>query len=107
MFFIQLAYRFIVYLESVLKDVLIQVAGLVFPIDFYVIVMEEDKTNINFYISLDRSFLSMARIKIDVDDGTLTMEFDEEVIKFNVYDSIKYPNDLSFVCGVDAIDTLS
>lgn len=32
------------------------------------------------------------------------MEYDGEIVKFNVYDAIKYPCDLSCVYGVDVID---
>lgn len=45
---IQLADRSIIYPQSVLKDVLVQVDGLVFSADFYIIGMKEDKVNITF-----------------------------------------------------------
>ena len=86
---------------------LVQVDQLVFPADFYVIDMEEDKGKITSDILLGRPFLSTARTKIDVHDGTLTMEFEGEVIKFNVYDVMKFPNDVSPVYGLDVIDDLS
>lgn len=35
---IQLANKFIIYTERVLEDVIIQVDGLVFPVDFHVLV---------------------------------------------------------------------
>lgn len=40
-------------------------------------------------------------------DSTLTKEFNGEAIKFNVYSSITYPNDLSPIFGMDVIDILS
>ena len=51
--------------------------------------------------------MSTTRTKIDVHDGTLTMEFEGEVIKFNVYYAMKFPNDVSPVYGLDIIDDLS
>lgn len=42
---IQLADISIVYLKGVLEDILVPVDRLVFPIDFYVINMEEDNNN--------------------------------------------------------------
>jgi len=104
---IQLANRSVVYPKGVLEDVLVQVDQLIFPADFYVIDIEEDKSNTTSDILLGRPFLSTARTKIDVHDGTLTMEFEGEVIKFNVYDTMKFPNDVSPVYGLDVIDDLS
>ncbi|XP_043810700.1 uncharacterized protein LOC122723222 [Manihot esculenta] len=104
---IQLADRSVVYPKGVLEDVLVQVDELVFPADFYVIDTKEDNCNTFSDILLGRPFLSTARTKIDVHDGTLTMEFEGEVIKFNVYDAMKYPHNMSPVYGLDIIDCLS
>ncbi|KAG8655769.1 hypothetical protein MANES_04G064966v8 [Manihot esculenta] len=104
---IQLADRSVVYSIGVLEDVLVQVNELVFPADFYVIDTKEDSYNTSSDILLGRPFLSPARTKIDVHDGTLTMEFEGEVIKFNVYDAMKYPYDMSPVYGLDIVDCLS
>ncbi|KAJ8772937.1 hypothetical protein K2173_028114 [Erythroxylum novogranatense] len=96
---IQLADISIVYPKGVLEDVLVQVNGLIFPADFFILDMEDDKSSNSSDILLGRPFLSTARTKIDVHDGTLTMEFDSEVITFHVYDAMKYPNDVSCVSG--------
>ncbi|KAG8642533.1 hypothetical protein MANES_12G095501v8 [Manihot esculenta] len=104
---IQLADRSVVYPIGVLEDVLVQVNELVFPADFYVIDTKEDSYNTSSDILLGRPFLSTARTKIDVHDGTLTMEFEGEVIKYNVYDSMKYPHDISPIYGLDIVDCLS
>ena len=104
---IQLADRSVVYPIGVLEDVLVQVDELVFPTDFYVIDTKENSCNTSSNILLRRPFLSTARTKIDVHDGTLTMEFEGEVIKFNVYDAMKYPHDMSPVYGLDIVDCLS
>lgn len=34
------------------------------------------------------------------------MEFDGEVVKFNVYEAMRYPDDVSYFCGIDVIDPL-
>lgn len=52
--------------------------------------MEEDNSNATSDILLGRHFLNMARIEIDVHNGMLTMKFEGEVIKFNIYDAMKY-----------------
>ena len=73
---IQLADRFLVYPKGILEDLLVQVNELVFPADFYVIDMEEDSHPKSTSILLRRPFLKTSRIKIDVHNGTLSMEFD-------------------------------
>ncbi|XP_052171559.1 uncharacterized protein LOC127787541 [Diospyros lotus] len=86
---IQLADRSNVYPEGVLEDVLVQVNELVFLVDFYVLNMEEDDSSNIAPILLGRPFLKTSRTKIDVHDGTLTMEFDGEIVKFNIFDDTR------------------
>ncbi|XP_073030663.1 uncharacterized protein [Primulina eburnea] len=56
--------------------------------DFYVLDMEND--DLNSQILLGRPFLKISKSVIDVNSGTLTTEFDGEIIKFNIYDTMKY-----------------
>ncbi|XP_050154416.1 vacuolar protein sorting-associated protein 20 homolog 2-like [Malus sylvestris] len=58
-------------------------------------------------ILLGRPFMKTARTKIDVYNGTLTMEFDGEVINFNLSDSMKYPSENHSCFAIDLIDSLS
>ena len=102
---IQLADRSIAYPKGVVEDVLVQVNDLVFPSDFYVLDMENgDQTT---HILLGRPFLKTSKTKIDVHSGTLTMEFDGEIVKFNIYDAMKYPDDDNPVYSTDVIDSLA
>ncbi|GJV76998.1 DNA-directed DNA polymerase [Tanacetum coccineum] len=57
-------------------------------------------------ILLGRPFLEIARTNICVHKGTLTMEFDGQVIKFNIYDFMKYPGNEYLVFSIDVIDSL-
>ncbi|XP_023741278.1 uncharacterized protein LOC111889365 [Lactuca sativa] len=92
---IQLADRFLVYPKGVLEDVLVQVSELVCPADFYVLDMgDDDQTSSS--ILLGKPFLKTAKTKIDVYNGTLSMEFDGEVINFNIYEAMWYPSDVHF-----------
>ncbi|KAM2134155.1 hypothetical protein ACFX1R_004188 [Malus domestica] len=90
---IQLADRSNAYPKGVLEDVLVQVDHLVFPADFYVLEMEDSNHSSQLPILLSRPFMKTARTKIDVFKGTLTMEFDGEVIDFNISDAMRYPHD--------------
>ncbi|KAG8481289.1 hypothetical protein CXB51_026098 [Gossypium anomalum] len=101
---IQLANRSIIYPEGVLENVLVKVNELIFSADFYVIDMENDRSNTSSEILLRRPFLSTTNTKIDVRSGILTMEFDGEVVKFNVYKAMRYPDDVQSINFVDIIE---
>ncbi|KAH9659131.1 hypothetical protein KPL70_023750 [Citrus sinensis] len=103
---IQLADRSNAYPDGVLEDVLVQVNELVFPADFYVLDMEDDNSSNSVSILLGKPFLKTARTKMDVHKGTLTMEFDGEVIEFNMYDAMKYPSEEYLVFSMDVINPI-
>ncbi|CAN6544183.1 unnamed protein product [Malus baccata var. baccata] len=104
---IQLADRSNAYPKGVLEDVLVQVGNLIFPTDFYVLDMEDSPHSTPLPILLGRPFMKTARTKIDVFKGTLTMEFDGEVIDFNLSESIKFPKDDHSCFSIDIIDDLA
>ncbi|CAN6572579.1 unnamed protein product [Malus baccata var. baccata] len=101
---IQLADRSNAYPKGVLEDVLMHVNHLVFPTDFYVLEMEDSNHSSQLPILLGRPFMKTARTKIDVFKGTLTMEFDREVIDFNISDAMRYPHDCHSCFSIDVID---
>ncbi|CAN6676957.1 unnamed protein product [Malus baccata var. baccata] len=104
---IQLADRSNAYPNGVLEDVLVQVNHLIFPADYYVLEMDESDHTPSLPILLGRPFMKTARTKIDVFNGTLRMEFDGEVINFNLYDSMKYPSENHSCFAIDVIDSLT
>lgn len=101
---IQLADRSIVHPKGVLEDVLVQVNELVFPADFYVLDMGDSNTPQSSSILLGRPFMRTAKTKIDVADGTLSMEFDGEVINFNIFEAMKYPSEIHSLNFIDVIE---
>ncbi|RDY01578.1 hypothetical protein CR513_15070, partial [Mucuna pruriens] len=82
---IQLAKRSIVQPLGVLEDVLVQVSELIFPTDFYVLNMEDETSGKESTLILGRPFLTTARTKIDVHVGTLSMEFGDTRVQFNIF----------------------
>ncbi|XP_052172228.1 uncharacterized protein LOC127788158 [Diospyros lotus] len=90
------------YPKGVVEDVLVQVNELVFPVDFYVLDMENDDQTTP--ILLAKPFLKTSKTKIDVHSGTLTMEFDGEIVKFNIYDAMKFSCDDNSVYSIDVMD---
>ncbi|XP_048492418.1 uncharacterized protein LOC125493273 [Beta vulgaris subsp. vulgaris] len=89
--------------RGVVKDVLVVVDKLNFPADFYVIDMEHDKHSTP--ILLGRPFLKTAKTKIDCDTGSLAMQFDGQIIEFNMYDAMRYPNiEDHSLCAIDVFE---
>nr|KAJ0222006.1 hypothetical protein LSAT_V11C200064360 [Lactuca sativa] len=88
------------------EDVLVQVNELIFPADFYVLDMGDDDSPNSSSILLGIPFLKTTRTNIDVYNGTLSMEFNGEVIKFNIYDVVRYPDDVSALNFIDVIEPL-
>nr|XP_028956467.1 uncharacterized protein LOC114824205 [Malus domestica] len=86
---IQLADRSNRYPKSLLEDVLVQVNELIFPADFFILEMEHNPMPTALPLILGRPFLRTARTKIDVYDGTLTMEIDGESVKFRIFNAMR------------------
>ncbi|GJW59369.1 DNA-directed DNA polymerase [Tanacetum coccineum] len=103
---IQLADRSYAYPDGVLEDILVQVKDLVFLADFYVVDMGTNNHSCSPSILLGRPFLKTARTNICLYRGILTMEFDGQVIKFNIYGSMKYSGNEYSVFSIDVIDSL-
>ncbi|XP_073138467.1 uncharacterized protein [Henckelia pumila] len=102
---IQVADRYTIYPRGVLEDVLVQVGNLVFPADFYVLDMKNN--DLKSPILLGRPFLKTSKSIIDVNNGTLTMEFDGKIVKFNIFDNPNFPSYESAVINLDINDYLS
>ncbi|XP_044491283.1 uncharacterized protein LOC123215307 [Mangifera indica] len=102
---IQLVNRSNAYPKSVVEDVFVQINNLVFSTDFYVLDMKNNDQTAP--ILLGRPFLKTSMTKIDVYTGTLAMEFDGEIVKFNIYNAMKYFVDDNPVYSIDVIDSLA
>nr|XP_027083751.1 uncharacterized protein LOC113706058 [Coffea arabica] len=101
---IQLADRTNAYPEGLVEDALVQVNELVFPADFYILDMGDEKSLSPSFILLGRPFLSTARTKIDVNEGTLSMEFDGETVNFKIFEAMKYPEESNSVFALSVIE---
>nr|KAJ0190445.1 hypothetical protein LSAT_V11C800437380 [Lactuca sativa] len=78
--------RSIVHPKGVLEDVLVQVNELVFPADSYVLDMGDVDSPNSSSIFLGRSFLKTTNTKINVYNGTLSMEFVGELVLNKKFD---------------------
>ncbi|RDY08510.1 Retrovirus-related Pol polyprotein, partial [Mucuna pruriens] len=103
---IQLANRSIVQPLGVLEDVLVRVNELIFPADFYVLDMEDETLGKGSTLILGRPFLMTARTKIDVHAGTLSMEFGDTLVQFNIFEAMKHPTEDHSLFGIDIMEEL-
>ena len=88
-----MADRTLAHPEGILEDVLVKVGKFVFPMDFVVINLEEDKQVPQL---LGRPFLAIGAALIDVKKGELTLRV--EAVHFNLNDSLKQPELRSADC---------
>ena len=75
--------------KGIIEDVLIKVRNFIFPVDFVVIDMEEDK---EFPLLLGRPFLATGVALIDVKKRDLTLIVGNEKVHFNLNQSLKQPD---------------
>ncbi|CAN6721331.1 unnamed protein product [Malus baccata var. baccata] len=81
--------------------------NLIFPADFYMLDMEDSAHSTPLPILPGRPFMKTARTKIDVFKGTLMMEFDGEIIDFNISEAIKFPKVDHSCFSIDVFDSLA
>ena len=74
--------------QGILEDVLIKVGKFIFPMDFVVIDIEEDK---QVPLLLGRPFLATGATLIDVKKGELTLRVGDEAVHFNLNHNLKQP----------------
>ena len=78
---LQMADRTLAQPEGNLEDVLIKVGKFIFPVDFVVIDIEEDK---QVPLLLGRPFLATGAALINMKKGELTLRVGDEVVHFNL-----------------------
>ena len=81
---IQLANHSRTHPKGIVDDVLVQVDNLIFPTDFYIMDIDGEDSRHPSLILLGRPFLSTAGAKIDVLNGEISFEVEEEMVHFNI-----------------------
>ncbi|KAK4265514.1 hypothetical protein QN277_026560 [Acacia crassicarpa] len=66
--------------------------------------MEDESSSSRSPIILRRPFMKTARTKIDVHSSTLSMEFGDISVNFNIFDAMKHPREEHSVFCIDVID---
>ena len=83
--------------EGILEDVLIKVRKFIFPVDFVVINIEEDK---QASLLLGRPFLAIGAALIDVIKWEMTLRVGDKAVHFNLNHSLKQPELNSVDCEI-------
>ena len=86
---LQMADRSLAHLIGILEDVLIKVGKFIFPVDFVVIDIEEDK---QVLLLLGRPFLVTGAALTDVQKEELTFRVGNEEVHFNLNQTLKHPD---------------
>ena len=98
---LQMTDRLMTFPKCIIKDVLVKIEKFIFPVDFVVLDMEEDQ---EAPLILERQFIATGQALIDVKNGELTLRVGEDQVKFNLYKSMEFQNDVNVSCM--RIDTL-
>ena len=86
-----------------IEDVLVKVDKFIFPADFIVLDMEEDK---EIPIILGRPFLATRRAMIYVQRGELKLRVQENEVKFNVFEVVRHPAEGDTCFIVETVEAL-
>ncbi|KAL6552048.1 hypothetical protein OROGR_008202 [Orobanche gracilis] len=79
---LQMADRSLTYPKGIVEDVLVRVHDFIFPADFVVLDMEEDK---DVPLIFGWPFLATRRALIDVEKGELTLRINDEHVTISMY----------------------
>ncbi|XP_073049604.1 uncharacterized protein [Primulina eburnea] len=83
--------RSLTYPRGIVEDVLVKVDKFIFPADFVILDMEEDQET---PLIFGRTFLATGKALIDVHKGELTLRVGGDEVVFNIYNTIKGPNEV-------------
>ncbi|KAL2326301.1 hypothetical protein Fmac_025359 [Flemingia macrophylla] len=83
-----------------------RLVNIFFFANFYILDMEEGFSHSSIPIILGKPFLKTGRTKIDVHVGTLSMEFSDIVVQFNILDAMKHPFEDHSIFRVELLDEL-
>ncbi|XP_015970227.1 uncharacterized protein LOC107493685 [Arachis duranensis] len=101
-----LADKSIIIVTGVAEDVLVNIKGLVFPIDFYILEMPSSESERASSILLGRPFLRTSRFKLDAYSGTYSFEIDGRVVSFSLEEAMKHPPENHSLFRCDPIDNI-
>ncbi|XP_021729893.1 uncharacterized protein LOC110696867 [Chenopodium quinoa] len=85
------------------EDIPLRVGKFTFPVDFYVLEMDEDE---RIPIILGRPFLATSKAIIDVKEGKMTLKVDNDSIEFDLNKVMRQPSSDNECFRIDTIENL-
>ena len=86
-----------------IEDVLVKVDKFIFPTNFIVLDMEEDK---KIPIILDRPFLEIGRAMIDVQKGELKLRVQDNKVRFSVFNVVRHLAESDACFMIEAVEAI-
>ena len=100
---LQLTDRSLKHSRGVKEDVLVKVNKFIFPPDFIVLDMEENK---EIHIILGRPFLATGRAMIDVPKGELKLRMQDDEVRFSVFNAVRHPEECDACFMIQAVEAI-
>ncbi|XP_072071908.1 uncharacterized protein [Arachis hypogaea] len=101
-----LADKSIITVSGIAEDVLVNIKGLIFLIDFHIIEMPLSESERASSILLGRPFLRTSRFKLDAHSGTYSFEIDGRVVSFSLEKVMRHPPENHSIFRCDLIDNI-
>ncbi|XP_026450759.1 uncharacterized protein LOC113350869 [Papaver somniferum] len=89
--------------RGIIEDVLVKVNQLVF-LAYFVVLEMDSGLDASIPPLLGRPFMKTTKTVIDVDKGTLNMEFDDEKIRFDIFGAMRCPSDVHSDVHANVVD---
>ncbi|XP_016164631.1 uncharacterized protein LOC107607168 [Arachis ipaensis] len=101
-----LADKSIITVTDIAEDVLVNIKGLIFLTDFYILEMPPSESERTSSILLGRPFWRTSRFKLDVYSGTYSFEIDGRVVSFSLDEAMRHPPENHSIFWCDLIDNI-
>ncbi|XP_025635952.1 uncharacterized protein [Arachis hypogaea] len=101
-----LADKSIITVSGIAEDVLVDIKGLIFPIDFHIIEMPPSESERASSILLGRPFLRTSRFKLDAHSGTYSFEINGRIVSFSLEEAMRHPPENHSIFRCDLIDNI-
>ena len=86
-----------------IEDVLVKVDKFIFPADFIVLDMEEDK---EIPIILGRPFLETSKVMIDVQKGEPKLRVKDDEVKSSVFNAVRHPMESDSCFMIEKVEAI-
>ncbi|XP_022872321.1 uncharacterized protein LOC111391353 [Olea europaea var. sylvestris] len=101
---LQLVDKSIKYPRGICEDILVKADKFIFPADFIILDMEEDR---DVPLILDRQFFATGRTLINVQKGQLILRLNEEELTINMFRAFRFQSESDSCMQIDVIKAVS